>query len=191
MYMDLGKFDSALSSAQEGNDILRASLGEAHETTNIMRLNLARVHTQLGHFDVAEKEFRAIIALRREAGSTDNISFAATMDALADVLNRQGKFADAQPVAREARVATEKAIGKEHWRWAGVNRTLGVSLSGLARYEEAEPFLLDSYDLMKTRRGENHRQTQMTAKRIVELYTAWGRPATAKQWQSRIEPPAN
>jgi serine/threonine-protein kinase len=185
MYMDVGKFDRALATAQEGTGILRASLGDNHDTTNIMRLNLARVHTQLGHLEVAEQEFRAILALRREAGSTDNISFASTVDALADVLNKQGKFAEAHPFAREARTATGKTVGKEHWRWAGVNRTLGVSLTGLGRYAEAEPILVGSYDLMSVRRGETHRQTQLTAKRIVEMYTGWNRPAKAREWQVR------
>ncbi|MBC8024873.1 MAG: tetratricopeptide repeat protein, partial [Steroidobacteraceae bacterium] len=163
----------------------RAALGDTHDTTNIMRLNLARVHTQLGHLEVAEVEFRAILALRREAGSTDNISFASTVDALADVLNKQRKFADAHRFAREARVATEKAIGKEHWRWAGVNRTLGVSLTGLGRYAEAEPFLLGSYDLMNAQRGAEHRQTLLTARRIVEMYAGWKQPAKVREWQVR------
>jgi serine/threonine-protein kinase len=185
MYMDVGKFDRALASAQEGTDILRASLGDGHDTTNVMRLNLARVHTQLGHLDVAEGQFRAIVALRREVGSTDNIAFASTMDALADVLNKQGEFSEAHSFAREARAAMEIAIGKEHWRWAGVNRTLGVSLTGLGRYAEAEPLLLDSYRLMNARRGESHRQTQLTAKRIVEMYTGWNRPAKVREWRVR------
>ena len=185
MYMDVGKFDQALASAREGTEILRAALGDTHDTTHIMRLNLARAHTQLGHLEVAEAEFRAILAGRREAGSTDNISFATTVDALADVLNKQGKFADAHRFAREARVSTEKAIGKEHWRWASVNRTLGMSLTGLGRFAEAEPLLLGSYDLMSARRGESHRQTLLTAKRIAEMYTGWKRPAQAREWQVR------
>jgi serine/threonine-protein kinase len=187
MYFDLGKFEQALATAQEGADILRASLGDAHDTTNIARLNVARAHTQLGHFEIAEQEFRDIIAIRRQTNTTGNIAFAATVDALADVLNREHKYTEALSHAREAREATEKAIGRDHWRWAAVNRTLGVTLIGLKRYADAEPILLDSYELMRRKRGDKHRTTVLNAQRLVELYQAWNKGTLARDWQQKMD----
>ncbi|MEO8063838.1 MAG: serine/threonine-protein kinase [Pseudomonadota bacterium] len=187
MYAEQGKFEPALAAAQEGSEILRATLGDAHDTTNITRLNLARAHAQLGHLGVAEQELRDIIATRRRTGTTDNISFAVTVDALADVLNRESKYAEALPHAREACASTEKAIGRDHWRWATVNRTLGVTLMGLKRYAEAEPVLLDSYELMRSKRGDGHRTTLLNAQRLVELYKSRGQTTRAAEWQLKID----
>lgn len=187
MYLDLGKFEQARTTAQEGTDILRAALGDEHDMTNIVRLNLARAYTQLGQFETAEREMRAIVEIRRRTTTPVNISLALTVDALADVLNRQGKFAAALPLANEARVATEKAVGRDHWRWAAVNRTLGVTLTGLRRYAEAEPVLIGSYELMRAKRGDHNRTTLLNARRLVELYQAWGKTAPAQRWQETID----
>jgi serine/threonine-protein kinase len=187
LYFDQGKFESALAAAQEGAAILRATLGDAHDTTNITRLNVARAHTQLGHLEVAEREFRDIIAIRRRSNTSGNISFAATVDALADVLNRQHRYEEALGYAHEARDSTEKSVGRDHWRWAAVNRTLGATLTGLERFAAAEPILLDSYELMRRKRGDRHRTTLLNAQRLVELYQGWGKKAPAQVWQQKID----
>jgi serine/threonine-protein kinase len=187
MYFDQGKFEPALAAAQEGSDILRATLGDAHDTTNITRLNAARAHVQLGHLEVAEREFRDILAIRRQTLTSGNISFALTIDALADVLNRQRRFEEALGYAHEARESAEKAVGRDHWRWAAVNRTLGVALTGLARYAEAERILLDSFELMRRKRGHQHRTTLLNAQRLVELYQLSGQTTRAAEWQRMIE----
>ena len=188
MYLDLGKFEQALATAQEGAEILRATLGDANETTNITRLNAARARAQLGDLANAESELRALIATRRQLLTTGNISFALTVDALADVLNRQRKFAEALPQAHQALDATEKSVGRDHWRWAAVNRTLGVALTGLGRYAEAEPILLDSYELMRRKRGDAHRTTLMNAQRVADLYRSWGQTTRAAEWQRKSGP---
>jgi tetratricopeptide (TPR) repeat protein len=188
MYLDLGKFEQALATAQEGADILRATLGDTNETTNITRLNAARARAQVGDLAIAESELRALIATRRQTLTTGNISFALTVDALADVLNRQRKYADALPQTREALEATEKTVGRDHWRWAAVNRTLGVALTGLGRYAEAEPILLESYGLMRRKRGDAHRTTLMNAQAVVELYKAWGQSTRVAEWQLKTGP---
>jgi tetratricopeptide (TPR) repeat protein len=188
MYLDLGRFEQALASATEGADILRATLGDGNETTNITRLNASRARIQLGDLANAESELRALIATRRQLFNTTNISFALTVDTLADVLNRQHEYAEALKVAREAREAVGRTAGVDHWRWAAVNRTFGTALAGLGRYAEAEPILLESYELMRSKRGEQHRATSMVAQRVVELYTSWGKPERAAEWQAKIGP---
>ena len=188
MYLDLGKFERAFATAQEGADILRTTLGDTNETTNIARLNAARARTQLGDLANAESELRALIETRRQLLNTANISFALTVDALADVLNRERKYAAALPLAREAREAAEKTVGVDHWRWAAVSRTLGHTLTGLGRYAEAEPILINSYEMLRLKRGEHHRATLLSAQRVVDLYKGRGEIARAAEWQVKAEP---
>jgi tetratricopeptide (TPR) repeat protein len=189
LYAERGQHDKALESAQEGTRILRAALGDDHDMTNIARLNAARAHTQLGHLSEAEQEFRAILAIRRRTLNPENLSLPLTMDALADVLNREKKYVEASGYAREARAGMEKAVGREHWRWANVSRTLGVSLTGQEKYAEAETILLESYDVALRKRGPTNRTTLLTAQRLSELYQAWNRPADAQAWLAKGQAP--
>jgi len=188
LYAERGQHDKALASAQEGAGILRAALGEDHDMTNIARLNAARANVQLGNFAVAEREFRAILAIRRRTLNPENLSLPLTIDALADVLNREKKYADAETYAREARAGMEAAVGREHWRWANVSRTLGVSLTGQGKFAEAEPILLASYEVSVRKRGPTHRTTQLTAQRVADLYQAWGRQQPAQEWLAKSQP---
>jgi serine/threonine-protein kinase len=188
MYLDIGKYDAALASAQEATDILRGTLGDDHDMTCTVRQNAARAHTQLGHYSLAESEYRAILQIRRRTLAPDNMRLGITIDALADVLNREKKFVEAERYAREARAVINQAVGRDHWRWAGVGRTLGSALIGLKRYAEAEPILLDSYRVMSAKRGATNRTTLLIAQRLVELYTNWRKPAEANEWQLKLEP---
>ncbi len=63
---------------------------------------------------------------------------------------------------------------------------LGAALTGLGRYDEAEPLLLQSYPDILEDRGPEHRRTREAARRIVALYDAWGKPDLAAEWRARV-----
>ena len=47
----------------------------------------------------------------------------------------------------------------------------------LARYEEAEPLLIDSYTFFKNEPEQDELQEALEA--LIDLYTAWGKPVLA------------
>jgi serine/threonine-protein kinase len=185
MYAERGMHEKALATAREGMEILRIAVGEEHDLTLVARLNAARSLVQLDQLELAEKEMRAILEIRQRQG--DRFAIGYMSDALADALNRQEKFAEGLIYARVARTELEAALGRDHWRWATVGRTLGMSLTGLKQYPEAQTVLLESYDLLLSKRGPTHRVTLLAAQRLAELYQAWGLSRDAQIWLARSQ----
>ena len=56
----------------------------------------------------------------------------------------------------------------------------------LHRYSDAEPSDLAANQSYLTSLGADHRDTQGTAKLLVELYEAWGKPSKAAEWRTKL-----
>jgi hypothetical protein len=190
LYMDRGDFEKGYATSREGSEILRSALGDENDLTCIVRVNGARALTQLGRLDEAEREYRDILAIRRRTLPATHLHLAVTLEALANTLNRRGRFSEALPLALEADDVYRKSEGTDPWRVASHGRVLGSTLTGLGRYPEAEKVLLDSFGVLERKRGKTHRTTLSAAQKLAALYEAWGKADLARQWQARGVPPA-
>ena len=93
---------------------------------------------------------------------------------------RQKKFEEAVTVHVDALDATRAVFGSDHAIFNLCKTSLGVCLTKVGRYEEAEPHLRDSYEFLV---GTKHPKAKWAHKSLVALYEAWGRPAEAKRIQ--------
>ena len=94
----------------------------------------------------------------------------------------RGEFEDAEAALRQAWQIYSAALPEDHWRTADTASLLGGSLVGLGRLEEAEPLLVGAYENLVETRGPEHPFTTAARQRVVDLYTAWDRPADAVQY---------
>jgi len=51
------------------------------------------------------------------------------------------------------------------------------------RYREAEPFLIESYNDLKSSLSEQNPRTAEARQRLVEFYEAWGKPELAAHYR--------
>jgi serine/threonine protein kinase/tetratricopeptide (TPR) repeat protein len=115
-------------------------------------------------------------------------------DAVDQLLNRgrclldAGNYVDSEVMLRKA---VELSEGFDEGRWPAVNlarSALGGSLAGQRRFSEAEPLLLEAYQVIKSHTGETPRMDYMikaeARRRVVLLYTSWGKPDLAEHWRS-------
>lgn len=63
---------------------------------------------------------------------------------------------------------------------------LGICLSKLKRYREAEEQLLAAYAGLKIARGEQHATTRNTVSRLIELYEAQGKSDQAAPYRALL-----
>jgi len=65
---------------------------------------------------------------------------------------------------------------------------------GEKKYAEAEPLVLSGYQGMKERESKMPMGAKAFLKedadRVVELYTAWGKPQKAAEWREKLKPEA-
>ncbi len=106
---------------------------------------------------------------------------------LAAALVGQGKGKEAESLAREALKIFRAVDSFPRWRTADAESVLGSCLAAQGRFAEAEPLLLGSYSILKEDPGEGGRAAPAALRRIVDLYTAWGRPERAAAWRELAE----
>jgi eukaryotic-like serine/threonine-protein kinase len=101
----------------------------------------------------------------------------------------QGKFAEAEPVARECLALREKQV-PDNWRTFNARSMLGGSLLGQKKYAEAEPLLLAGYEGMKQREDKipvaGKVRLKETMQRLVQLYETTNRPDQAAEWKQKL-----
>jgi len=105
---------------------------------------------------------------------------------LAAVLAAEGKGKEAEPLARESLAIFQRASASSPWRTADAESVLGDCLAAQGRFAEAEPLLLGSYPILKANAGAGARYAPAALQRIVDLYTAWGRPDRAAAWRALL-----
>jgi hypothetical protein len=116
---------------------------------------------------------------------------------LADALARltrsllaEGRFADAEPLARECRELLDKQSPDE-WSSFHARSLLGASLLGQQKFAEAEPLLLAGYEGLRSRAEkippEDKPRLKEALQRVVQLYEASGKAAQAADWEKRLE----
>jgi tetratricopeptide (TPR) repeat protein len=100
-----------------------------------------------------------------------------------------GKFAAAEPLARECLALREKMI-PDDWRTFNARSMLGGSLLGQKKYAEAEPLLLSGYEGLKQRADKipaaGNMRPREALQRLVQLYEETGRPELAAQWKKSL-----
>ena len=73
-------------------------------------------------------------------------------------------------------------MSDEHWRTAIAISAEGAALAGLKKYDEAEPLLIRSYDVLSADKGALPVFVTETTERVVSLYEDWGRAEEAKKY---------
>src|SRR4029077_14531215 len=98
----------------------------------------------------------------------------------------QGKFADSEPLAREAVEFDRKRL-PEDWQRFRAASLRGASLTGQKKYAEAEQLLLEGFQGLaarKNRVGVSHwYHVDRAHEWLVKLYQDWGKPEKAAEWK--------
>jgi tetratricopeptide (TPR) repeat protein len=89
-------------------------------------------------------------------------------------LEMTGDHQEGEAIAREALLLLRDRRDKSFGRGGPVSSLLGRHLVGQARYEEAEPWLVEGYELLLQAPGPQDWNTWVAWERLVQLYTTWG-----------------
>jgi tetratricopeptide (TPR) repeat protein len=184
----MGRFTEALALDETNLKLLRSTAGPGPiptwETNPIIQVCL-----WAGKFDQAERVAResleAALRLQQQEDSLQSRNELSNMRGfLAVGLLRQGRYAEAEPFARQASAFQSKDFKHCYWLSA-----LGAVLLGQGKYAEAEPLLLQGYQEMKLLEGRHpavNRRLVEAGDWVVRLYEAMNQPDMARAWREKI-----
>ena len=131
---------------------------------------------------------RTVESMRARCGR-DSVQVAYWLAPRAYVLLQERKYAEAEPVAREC-LAIRQRRQPGDWTAFHAQSLLGGALAGQKRFAAAEAELLSGYEGLLARAAtlpaENALRPAEAARRLVELYTDWGRADQAGAWQRKL-----
>jgi hypothetical protein len=141
-----------------------------------------------GRFGLAESYATEVLAGRRHALGSDHPDTMTASEDLALAYLSQGKFTEAEPLAREALEFNRKQQ-PDNWQRFRAESLLGKSLAGQKKYADAEPLLVDGYQGMLSRKERIAMPDRYHLERahewVVQLHRAWKKPQKAEEWPKK------
>jgi tetratricopeptide (TPR) repeat protein/tRNA A-37 threonylcarbamoyl transferase component Bud32 len=183
-----GRPDQALPLHLKVVELQKAKTGLDHPDTHWYMNVLAAGYDALGRFDESAAVHREKLASVLKTFSKESAEYATAAAAFGKSLLVQKKWAEAEPLLREALAIREKRQ-PDHWVTFNTRSMLGGALLGQKKYADAAPPLVQGYEGMKAREkaipqaGGSEALIPEALDRLVALYSATGKPDEVKKYQ--------
>jgi tetratricopeptide (TPR) repeat protein/tRNA A-37 threonylcarbamoyl transferase component Bud32 len=161
--------------------------GPNHPRTLVAVGYLAAALRNLGRLDEAHAYYERAYRTNRELfGDAHHLTIGAESN-LARVLRDMGRYEAAEQHARDAVANARKTFGDRDPATAVFLDSLGSILVRRGRFDDAERQLLEAFAILDQHPafGPGHARTREVISCLVDLYTAWKRPAMADRWRAR------
>ena len=172
----------AETTLREALDLLKkAPSSHITYTSGFLAETLRRQHKEAE----VEALWRDAVEYARQRYGPESEDVANYSTSLVAALVSAEKFIEAETPAREC-VALREKLAPESWRAGEARSVLGEVLTGVRKYAEAEPLLLSAHEgLMSAAESAAQKPLGETVTRLIQLYTAWGKPAQAAAWKEK------
>jgi tetratricopeptide (TPR) repeat protein len=176
-----GDHRAAIDMLRESLEMNRQELPDDHPTIASGAAALALWLTPERGYAEAERLIEESLAIRRKALGAESPQVGGTLAVKANLLLARRRYEEARQVAEQARRILEASLPADHWQIAMAQNAEGAALAGLGQYENAELLLVSS--LPKLEGSPLPGLDKTGRERLATLYTAWGKPDKAGQYQ--------
>ncbi len=170
----------------EGLELRRKILGNAHVSTAGALYRLSDLRYSQGRYGEAEKAAQESIEVfkRAMADPQDSTLFTNPLLEMGLILDKVGRIHEAEAYLRQALDIRTQLLPKGNLGIVKAQGALGECLTAQKRYAEAEPLLLDSYQILESSTAPNDGRRTEAAQRLNELYSRWGAPQKAALYKA-------
>ncbi|ETS73709.1 hypothetical protein PFICI_14655 [Pestalotiopsis fici W106-1] len=159
--------------------------------------NAAWYRWQMGRYGAAEAMLRKAVEIREkilggdrsdalEAPSKHHLDMLISVDLLAIVLEKQGKYEEAEQLHQQALNGREKALGKDHPDTLRSASNLALVFEEQGKHEEAEQMNRAVLDSREKAIGKEHPDTLISASNLAWVLIDQGKHEEADQLHRRV-----
>jgi len=182
-----GQLDEARTYLEDAVTLSEKLWGPHDQRTLNSLSSLAGLLVELEELAEAETIMHRVVDGLRAAHGERAFHTLAAMNNLGSLLVQLGKLDEADELLLDTIRLVDEVAPPGHWfRWA-VRGAHGECLIRQERYQEAEEVLLECHARLSESLGPEHYRVRGNAKKLADLYEAWGRPEQAAEY---AEPPA-
>jgi tetratricopeptide (TPR) repeat protein len=190
LYCFTGRFKEAEALLQRTVDATRRVLGAEHVNLATAATWLGILYQDEGKTDLAEQTLTEAVALDRKRFQPGELITRSGLTSLGRLRLAEQRYSEAESLLREA----GSGEGNQQlmmWDTCDRQSLLGASLLGQGKYAEAEPLLIEGYEGLRKLSPAISVDANLpeAGQRLVQLYTAWGKPEKAAEWRQRLERP--
>jgi serine/threonine-protein kinase len=157
--------------------------GDGNYSVAVVKANLGWLYFLKGNYAKAEEKDKKAIDLLRQYMGPEHPLTASTAGTLGLTLTRDGKAVEGEPYLREALAIRKKILPQGDASISSAVSALGECLTVEQRYAEAEPLLIESYNELKSKLGDQEKRTVEARQRLAKLYDGWNKPDQAAQFR--------
>jgi len=191
-YRDAHRIADALTLFEATLRLQKVKLGLDHPDTLSTTTHLARTFLNAKRPLDALPLLEETLKLRRARLGPEHPHTLLTINYLAAAYLDAQRWPEAEMAAREC-LNLRGGKRPADWERFHTMSQLGAALAGQKKYAEAEPLLLQGYDGLNAREAvisaARKQDRADAAARIVELYSAWGKPDKAEEWRKKLNLP--
>jgi tetratricopeptide (TPR) repeat protein len=149
------KLDDGLAPCRKAVRILEEAYGPKHPSLGRALASLARALAAQGKSDEALQQLKRAVEVVEPTGPT-NPELAAYALQQGEMLDAQGRHAEAEPLLRKALASHQAALGRDRLEVAGDLNQLAKNLSAQGRTADAAGYALQSIDLLERIGQKSH-----------------------------------
>ena len=177
-----GKPVAADSAYLETLALRRQLLGAEHPDYALTLMNYAGFLFDQNRFAEAATDSRAILELRGKTLPESHPSIAYSLQTLGRSLDHAGDSTGARQALEESLALRRRYVGPTGWLAGSSESVLGEHYVLVKQYAKAEEVLLHANQVLVGALGASHPRVAANRRRLVALYTAWGKPAKAAEY---------
>ena len=185
-----GNLEPAEELSREVLSLRTQVLGPEHPETLTAINNLGMLLKRVGKLDEAENLIHDALAKRSDVLGPEHPDTLSSVRNFASLLREQERWEEALALFRQALDGQRRVSTDDPARIAISMFDVGDCLLRLERYGQAEPLLLEAYEVLHDDSGVDPRWGRTVRNRLARLYEAWGRPDDAEAWKATPESPA-
>ena len=184
-YRQMDRLPDAELLAEEAYAGATKAHGPDHSATLTAANNLGVIYQKLGRFAAAEQLYVETLAARRRVLGTAHANTIASMHNLAELLLTEDRVDEAAELVDEAIATAEIALPERHWLRGSLLRRKGDCVRRLSGPAQAEPLLLQAYEVLAAALGPRDRRSLDAAEALADLYSDWGRNNDTTAWLAK------
>ena len=187
-YREDRRIADALKLFDETLTLQKARIGPNHPDTLATMIQLGRTFLAAGRPADALPLLAEVLKISRARLGPEHTTTLSALDDIVDANLELRRWPEAETAAHECFKLREgkEPLELEHFRTMS---QLGAALAGQGKYAHAEPLMLQGYDGLKEREAlMQYMEKQWlldAARRLVDLYNAWGKPEKAAEWAKK------
>lgn len=184
--MQLGRKEEGLAGFEKAVAIYEGKLGPDHPLTLEANYNLGWANGQLKRWGVAGNLYAALVESHRKVSGEEHPDVGLCLHHVARMRRFDGRLEEAAVAAREAYELRERVVPEWHSHRYDSKALLGLILSELENFDEAEPLLTEAIEGYKKIDQEPQAKWGGAYQGLLAVYEGQGREELAAKIRERL-----